>query len=322
MQTTTIIENRYIKQKLAPTKWADSPLEVVTHFGAMQAQNYSQAFWAVGSRLIVPSELAVKDAIDEGSIIRTWLLRGTIHLFSAKDYHWMMDLIAPMIDKICQPYRTKLGLTDEVLFKAKEVVKNFVIEKPRTRKELGEHLKENQLPNSGIAFAQLLVYLSSRKIICSGPNETYRNTLHIPAATIDYSRPEAIKELAKRYINSHAPATLKDFCFWSGLSVADAKIAFQDFSQYGEFYIDSLEEKVAINSIIPLAGFDEWIIGYRDRSIVLNEEWHEEIITKNGIFRPAIISAGKVVGKWEKPKKMHDLEGDYWERYIQFRNML
>ncbi|MBC1489732.1 winged helix DNA-binding domain-containing protein [Listeria sp. FSL L7-1485] len=322
MERSIIIQNRYINQKLAPTEWLQSPQEVVAHFGAIQAQNYGQSLWAVGSRLISPSETTVKAAINEGKVIRTWLLRGTIHLFSADDYHWMIDLTAPMIDKICQPYRTKLGLSNEVLHKASKVVDAFVAGSHRTRKELAEHLAENELPSAGITFAQLLVYLSSRKIICSGPDETYRDTRHIPAVTKVYTREEAIKELAKRYFQSHAPATLRDFCFWSGFTVADAKIALADFAQFEDYFINDLVENTVSLETIPLAGFDEWIIGYRNRSIVLDEEWHEEIITKNGIFRPAIITAGKVVAKWGKPKNLTDMKEDYWSRYIQFRNML
>ncbi|HAA0617108.1 TPA_asm: winged helix DNA-binding domain-containing protein [Listeria innocua] len=322
MERKTIIQKRFINQRLAETTWLSSPEEVVFHFGAMQSQNYGQSLWAVGSRLITPNEQTVKQAIDEGEIIRTWLLRGTIHLFSARDYHWLMDLIAPRIDKICKPYRTKLGLTEDILSKSTEVVKTLVAEHAITRKDLALNLAKHDLPSSGIPFAQLLVYLSSRKIICSGADETFRNTSHIPAPEYTYTREEALKELAKRYIQSHAPATLKDFCFWSGLTVTDAKIALEDFNKEGDFYLSSTIEKSSPVHTVPLAGFDEWIIGYIDRSIVLPEEWREAIITKNGIFRPAIISAGQVVDKWEKPKKKAELTGDYWNRYIQFRNML
>ncbi|MBF2509237.1 winged helix DNA-binding domain-containing protein [Listeria welshimeri] len=322
MELKKIIENRFLNQKLAESVWVASPEEVVFHFGAMQSQNYSQSLWAVGSRLINPSELAVKKAIDNGEIIRTWLLRGTIHLFSARDYHWMMDLIAPTIDKICRPHRKKLGLTEEILSKASEIVKTFVAKEVVTRKELANHLAKNNLPNAGIPFAQLLVYLSSRKIICSGPNETFRNIELIPKQTHFFTREEAVQELAKRYLQSHAPATLKDFCFWSGLTVTDAKMALANFTKEDEFYLNELTKNVISTRQIPLAGFDEWIIGYKDRSIVLSEAWQEEIITKNGIFRPAIISDGQVVGKWEKPKKQIELQGEYWDRYIQFRNML
>ncbi|MBC1703650.1 winged helix DNA-binding domain-containing protein [Listeria welshimeri] len=322
MEPKKIIENRFLNQKLAESAWVASPEEVVFHFGAMQSQNYSQSLWAVGSRLITPSELAVKKAIDDGEIIRTWLLRGTIHLFSARDYHWMMDLIAPTIDKFCRPHRKKLGLTEEILSKASEIVETFVAKEVVTRKELANHLAENNLPNAGISFAQLLVYLSSRKIICSGPNETFRNIELIPKQTHIFTREEAVQELAKRYLQSHAPATLKDFCFWSGLTVTDAKMALANFTKEDEFYLNELTKNVISTRQIPLAGFDEWIIGYKDRSIVLSEAWQEEIITKNGIFRPAIISDGQVVGKWEKPKKQIELQGEYWDRYIQFRNML
>lgn len=322
MELKKIIENRFFNQKLAESAWVASPEEVVFHFGAMQSQNYSQSLWAVGSRLITPSELAVKKAIDNGEIIRTWLLRGTIHLFSARDYHWMMDLIAPTIDKICRPHRKKLGLTEEILSKASEIVETFVAKEVVTRKELANHLAENNLPNAGITFAQLLVYLSSRKIICSGPNETFRNIELIPKQTHIFTREEAVQELAKRYLQSHAPATLKDFCFWSGLTVTDAKMALANFTKEDEFYLNELTKNVISTRQIPLAGFDEWIIGYKDRSIVLSEAWQDEIITKNGIFRPAIISDGQVVGKWEKPKKQIELQGEYWDRYIQFRNML
>lgn len=322
MELKKIIENRFLNQKLAESAWVASPEEVVFHFGAMQSQNYSQSLWAVGSRLINPSELAVKKAIDNGEIIRTWLLRGTIHLFSARDYHWMMDLIAPTIDKICRPHRKKLGLTEEILSKASEIVKTFVAKEVVTRKELANHLAENNLPNAGIPFAQLLVYLSSRKIICSGPNETFRNIELIPKQTHIFTREEAVQELAKRYLQSHAPATLKDFCFWSGLTVTEAKMALANFTKEDEFYLNELTKIVISTRQIPLAGFDEWIIGYKDRSIVLSEAWQEEIITKNGIFRPAIISDGQVVSKWEKPKKQIELQGEYWDRYIQFRNML
>ncbi|MBC2216170.1 winged helix DNA-binding domain-containing protein [Listeria welshimeri] len=322
MELKKIIENRFLNQKLAESAWVASPEEVVFHFGTMQSQNYSQSLWAVGSRLITPSELAVKKAIDDGEIIRTWLLRGTIHLFSARDYHWMMDLIAPTIDKFCRPHRKKLGLTEEILSKASEIVETFVAKEVVTRKELANHLAENNLPNAGITFAQLLVYLSSRKIICSGPNETFRNIELIPKQTHIFTREEAVQELAKRYLQSHAPATLKDFCFWSGLTVTDAKMALAKFTKEDEFYLNELTKNVISTRQIPLAGFDEWIIGYKDRSIVLSEAWQDEIITKNGIFRPAIISDGQVVGKWEKPKKQIELQGEYWDRYIQFRNML
>lgn len=87
MDAKTIIENRFRNQKLIQIAWSDSPEEIVFHFGAMQSQNYGQSLWAVGSRMTTPSEQAVEQAINNGEIIRTWLLRGTIHLFSAKDYH-------------------------------------------------------------------------------------------------------------------------------------------------------------------------------------------------------------------------------------------
>ncbi|WP_149808031.1 DNA glycosylase AlkZ-like family protein, partial [Listeria monocytogenes] len=105
--------------------------------------------------------------------------RGTIHLFSAKDYHWMMDLIAPTIDKIWKPYRAKLDLTEEELQKAIEVVSEIVSEQAVTRKDLAAHLATKDLPSAGIVFAQLLVYLSSRKGICLGPDETFRYMTHI-----------------------------------------------------------------------------------------------------------------------------------------------
>ncbi|MBC2286252.1 winged helix DNA-binding domain-containing protein [Listeria farberi] len=322
MERKTIIQNRFINQKLAETTWLESPEEVVFHFGAMQSQSYGQSLWAVGSRLITPNEQTVKKAIDEGEIIRTWLLRGTIHLFSARDYHWLMDLIAPRIDKICKPYRTKLGLTEDILNKSTAIVQTLVDENIVTRKDLAEHLAKHQLPSTGIPFAQLLVYLSSRKVICSGADETFRDTKQIPTPEYIYTREEALKELAKRYIQSHAPATLKDFCFWSGLTVTDAKIALEDFTKEGDLYLSNTIENNSPVHTVPLAGFDEWIIGYMDRSIILPKKWQESIITKNGIFRPSIISDGQVVGKWEKPKNKAELSGDYWHRYIQFRNML
>lgn len=84
MDAKTIIENRFQSQKLIQTAWSGSPERIVFHFGAMQAQNYGQSLWAVGSRMTTPSEQAVKQAIDNGEIIRTWLLRGTIHCFQPK----------------------------------------------------------------------------------------------------------------------------------------------------------------------------------------------------------------------------------------------
>ncbi len=104
--------------------------------------------------------------------------------------------------------------------------------------------------------------------------------------------------------------------------MTDAKIGLADMPKIGDYYITTLVKNGTMLATIPLAGFDEWIIGYRDRSAVLPEIWHDEIMTKNGIFRPAIITNGEVVGKWEKPKKRAELEGDFWDRYIQFRNML
>ena len=151
-------------------------------------------------------------------------------------------------------------------------------------------------------------------IICSGKQKNGKPTYAIleewvPEHKRTY-KDEALKELAHRYFNSHGPATINDFYWWSGLSMSDAKLALD----YNKDYLTSevilnqiywmaenkLKPKPDFNEIYFLPAYDEFLISYRDRAASLSLVHTKKVISNNGIFYPTVLQNGQVIGTWKR----------------------
>ncbi len=223
-----ITDQRLHNQHLNPPTRSD-PAAVVGWFGAMQAQDYGMALWAVGQRLIGATEASLQRAFDDGAILRTHVLRPTWHFVTPADIRWLLDLTAPRVRQQVAYYDRQLEIDDALLSRAFGIIERALADgHHRTRSELAEALQVGQIDTSDSQrLVHFLMHAELSGLIGSGARRGKQQTYALlaeraPNAT-KLAREEALAELTRRYFSGHAPATLKDFAWWSGLTVADAK---------------------------------------------------------------------------------------------------
>jgi hypothetical protein len=320
MNRSDIALIRLASQQLAGTKFT-SPKEIVTWMGAMQAQDYPMAKWAIGVRLHGSTDQDIEDAIASAQIIRTHVLRPTWHFVTPEDIYWILDLCRTQLKTSQSSRDRQLELTEAIYTKS-----NTIIEKALSK---GNHLIREeliaQLNQAGIATdenraAHLFARAEIEKIICSGATRNGKTTYALLAERVpkvrQLTRDEALAELARRYFTSRYPASLQDFTWWSGLTARDANHALE--SVKSEFSPETLDQHaywLTPDFIIPrqsrpsvylLPTYDEFIISYNDRSaaIPIDLEQHMKKISDRGVFRPIIVVNGQAAGIWKRTIQM------------------
>jgi hypothetical protein len=304
---------RLLGQHLSAFRYT-KPKELVTWMGAMQAQDYGMAKWALGVRLPEATQPVIQNAIDKGEIIRTHVLRPTWHFVSSEDAGWMLALTAPHIKASLTSRRQQLELTPAVMTRSFKVMEKALRTGDHlTREELVSELGKAKINTSDQRAAHLLFYAELDCVICSGAMRGKKNTYALFGLRVkdhkNITREEALSRLFTRYFQSHGPATLQDFIWWSGLPVRDAKKAMEIAGK--QFHTETIGKqtfwfhehtpfKQKGISVHLLPAFDEYIISYKDRSACLPVKNHTDAILKNGIFKPAIVANGMVIGVWRK----------------------
>ncbi len=310
---------RLINQQIVGTGFK-KPQDLVSWMGAMQAQDYQMSKWAVGIRLSGTTDATIENALNKGEILRTHILRPTWHLVAPYDIRWMTELTAPQIISSMKSRLKELEITPEILKKSNVIIEKALSgNKHLTREELMAALEAQNIATKGgdNRPAHLMYMAELSNIVCSGINKGKQQTYALLDERVPVhkaiSREEALAKLAHRYFSSHAPATLPDFCWWSGLTQGDAKKGIEAIKK--DFIFEKINEQTYLipntfkipkqsESIFLLPAFDEYIISYKDRSAVLSEtEHHKKSISNNGIFRPVIIHNGQAIGIWKRTVK-------------------
>ncbi len=287
--------------------------EVVEKSGVIQSQDFPASKLAIGLRLPNSSESTIINSINDGTIIRTSALRGTLHIVSSKDIKWILDLASPVVIGRMQKQYHSVGLDEKTFSKAFKIFSKELDGKYLTRQELYSLLNEHKISPEENRGVYLINRASLQKIICQGPMKGKEISFTLldswaPNAQI-LERKDALHELAKRYFQSHGPATFDDFINWSGLSNVDAKSAFESIqsemtketlNQSEYWYFGNLEKNPLPDKVYLLPAFDEYILGYKNRDLFLKTEHNRKVITANGLFYPTIIVNGKVVGIWKR----------------------
>lgn len=283
--------------------------------GVMQAQDYAMSKWAIGVRLPKSTDKMVEAASDKGEILRTHLLRPTWHWMAADDIYWMLELVAAQVKSSLKPRQKELELTDKTFSKAGKIIEKVLLDSNHlTREELAAELENGGIKLTGERATHLLVYAELDGLICSGAAKGNKQTYALLQKRVptkkSLGRDEALAVLAKRYFESHGPATVQDFIWWSGLNITDGKKALEIVKaelssvQIGAewyWFSQSFEmPKRKKNLVNLLPAFDEFIISYKDRTASLLSEHFKHAISNNGIFRPVIVVDGKVVGLWKR----------------------
>lgn len=170
---TTLTELRLRNQLLLQPPF-DAPQQVVEWMGAVQAQDYRMAKWAVGCRTASTDATQIEAALNRGDILRTHLLRPTWHFVSSKDLRWMLSLTADRIRAANDSYArgTDAALDSKSIHRYMNLLqKTLEGNKHRTKEEIGEALNQRGIPLSQYALRHLLMRAETDGIVCSGADK-------------------------------------------------------------------------------------------------------------------------------------------------------
>jgi hypothetical protein len=310
------LSNQHILDPNLPT-----PKAVVAHMGALQAQDYSMAKYAVGLRLPAATDALIEQALDSGAIVRTHVLRPTWHFVAAEDVRWMLKLTAPHIYATMNSMNKQLELDATVFNKSNALIEKMLDNGNHlTREEVMVELGKNGIIADTYRAAHLMFSAELEGIVCNGVMRGKQQTYalleeKVPKGLI-FTREEAIATLAKRYFLSHAPATLQDFQWWSGLPMGDARKGVEAIKQ--DFVVEKINNQDYLfkptdkdcpirETVYFLPAFDEFMVSYKDRSASIEPHLKELAMTSNGIFKPIIVVNGRVTGIWKRTIKKDKL---------------
>lgn len=315
--TSHIGLRRLYHQRIARPAFNDAG-DVVAWLGAMQGQDYAGTKWAFGLRLPGSTEADIDQAIAAGRIMRTWALRGTLHYVAPADIHWLVGLIAPrQIAGNARRYK-ELELDDATLARSTTLIAESLAGGQRlTRPELFAILEAAGISTAGQRGFYMLQRAALERLVYQG--DVRRNVTTFLALDAGQTLPKdiALAELARRYFTSRGPATLADFTHWSGLPISEARAGLESVrSELAEETIDSQAYFAASEmpqpperSLYMLPGFDEYVLGYKDRSAVLDAQFADAICPGgNGMFMSTLVSQGRIIGTWKRTLKKKTVE--------------
>lgn len=315
MTGQNIAIQRLYSQQLEHTT-CKSPSEIVAQLGAMQAQDYAGAKWSIGLRLPGSTDADIEQAIIDKTVVRTWVMRGTLQFVSAADLRWMVALVAPRIIASSASRYKELELDEETFAQSNRLFEAALQGGSQlTRSELFAVLQANGISTQGQRGVHLLSRASLDSLICQGVMRNNDPSFMLIdesfAQARAMTRDEALAELSRRYFTTRAPATLQDFVWWSGLLMPDARAGIDAIRS--EFSCETINGKTywfpqampALPEDAPsvhlLPGFDEYLISYRDRTASLAPEHARAVVPGgNGVFMPTIVIDGRVVGLWKR----------------------
>ncbi len=334
--------------------------DIAAWFGALQGQDLASLQWSLGVRLPGSTLIDIEAALEAGSVLRTWPMRGTIHLVPAEDARWMLRVLGEKPLAGAAKRREYLGLSTADADRAVEVLGEALARDGRlTRAECIEALVADGIDGAGQRGYHLLWYASQHGVTCIGPTVDGEQTFVLlddwAPQQREVTRDEALATIALRYFRSHGPTTRKDFAGWTGLTAGDAKTgiaacgdalvavrgdgvemvmaaellegarggsptrkvgAAKDGAREGSSTREVGAAKVGVRGgsstagvqdlpqvpeWLALPGFDEYLLGFKDRSLMVDAAGMEAVIPgKNGVFRATIVRDGRVVGTWKR----------------------
>jgi len=285
---------------------------------AVQAQDYPAAKWALGVRSPGTTRAHVEEAVDAGLIVRSWPMRGTLHLVPARDLHWMLNLSTRRLVQGAKTRHAQLGLTQDILESARAVACEALSGgRELSRADFLALLASHGIDTSAQRGYHMIWFLAQTGTLCWGRQVGTQQVLVLLDEWVRDPRrlegDEALGEFALRYFAGHGPATLADFAGWSQLTLTDARIGLAVARPHlAEFVCDDVSYFLPADAdadaplrqrsdALLLPGFDEYFLGYRDRRAIVDAA--DELLVvpgKNGIILPLVVAGGRIVGTWRK----------------------
>lgn len=314
-------------RRLAAQRLAGNPLrraeDVVRWFGAVQAQDYGGAKWAIAQRTPGETEAGIDDLFDRGCILRTHVMRPTWHFVAPADIRWLLALTAPRVHAVNAYQYRKLELDASIFTRSNAaLVRALQGGRQLTRTEVAEVLQGAGIAASGLRLAYLIMHAELGAILCSGPRRRKQFTYALlddraPGAR-SLPRDEALAELVKRYFTSHGPALLQDFAWWSGLTAADARTGIEMAGSHlmretigGRNYWFAAASMAAAengSTVHLLPNYDEYLIAYKDYSPVFDPTRFVKTASLERVLGGHIlVVGGRVAGGWRRTLKRDEV---------------
>jgi hypothetical protein len=278
---------------------APDVLSAVTRVVGVQAQATGPARLAVRARTSGLTAAHVDRACSTGEVVRTWLMRGTLHMVAASDVRWMVDLLGPVFLKSGRRRRLQLGLDDALCARSLPRFSSVLADGvPLTRAELVERLDLGLDPKSQQP-AHLIAFAALSGLICRGPQAPGDEPTYVLLAP-GSPRSDGLFELARRYLAGYGPATAADFAAWSGLPAADARTAFEELS------VADADPPAEVPPRL-VGHWDAYLLGYKSRDLVLDRSYARKV-QAGGFVQPAVLVDGRVAGTWRIDRRRLTLE--------------
>jgi hypothetical protein len=286
-------------------------LEVV---GGLQAQDPVAPLFGLHSRLEGFAAEQLARAVHERRVVRGTLMRGTVHLVSARDYLRLEPATGPLVRELHRRYRRERADLGDVSALAAEAM--AVVTRPMSTAELNERFGEDgwwrirregrflHAPVEGErgGFGRRALFVSADAWLGAAPEA--------PAE-------EAVALLVRRGLGGFGPMTIADLAAWSGLSAAALRPAVEALAlvrrrdEEGRELLD-LPRRPVVDGDAPapprlLAAFDNTILSHADRTRVIDDE-ARRIVIRGGIVDPAVLVDGFVRGRWRYTRARRSAE--------------
>jgi hypothetical protein len=314
MNSLDIVQQRLSNQHLAGNP-LEKPEDVVAWLGAVQAQDYAGAKWAVGQRVQGANDATLDQAFNEGRILRTHIMRPTWHFVTPADIRWLLELTAPRVNVVNGTMYRKFELDDTLFAHSHNAIAEALVGGQfLTRAELGAVLSRAGITAEGIRLGYIIHRAELDAVVCSGPRRGKQFTYALlderapQAKRLPYE--EALAELTQRYFTGHGPAMVQDFAWWSGLTKSQARTGLEmvksDLIQetVGEQTCWLAPDLPLVKEPSPTAhllpNYDEYLLSYRDTGPFLNPAHASLIETGNPIFGHFLVIDGRSVGTWRR----------------------
>ncbi|GAA1681576.1 winged helix DNA-binding domain-containing protein [Nonomuraea maheshkhaliensis] len=266
--------------------------EIVRHLTAVQAQDMPSALLAFRARSASLTRADVEAAVQTREIVRTWGPRGTLHLVHADDLPWINALTSSATNATRR--LAEEGVTGDYLLAL--IDRALAGQGPLTKADLEERLAGRA---RGQGVVHLVALAAHHGLAVLGPMRAGKPT-YVHAAdwlgapvTPEPDRERALKELAVRYRRAHHPAAPEDLAAWSGLPLGQTRAAWA--MSAASTPVPRTEPFVRL-----APAFDEYLMGWRERTPNLTAEHARKVFPGGGVLRPVVLVNGLIEGVWTR----------------------
>ncbi|WP_206446026.1 winged helix DNA-binding domain-containing protein [Agrococcus sp. KRD186] len=301
-----------------------TPVEVVHRMVAMQGQDLPQVLRAIAIRSAPGTTLAdVRAAFDRGELVRSWAMRGTLFVSTPQDLAVLHAAVAPRMRR--QEWRmcTDRDIDEAIAARAAQVLVEHLADRPRSRPSLLAVWESAGVETGGGRGYHLLALLAYDELVRFGPFDGEAQLLvgGPPAAVSGAERlvdelvdaelvdaEAAFDDALRRFVLARGPVSADDAAWWLGLPKTLVRASLARARGLNRVLVGGTEMLIgedasgSSSGVHLVPGFDEWILGYRDRSITAGPAMTQALVPgNNGVFKPAVLIDGRTVGTWRWP---------------------